>query len=48
MVQGKTQLVKGKLQSLGEDQAALSISMNYFSDVASFQKVSRVLPAWAQ
>ncbi|EFN60095.1 hypothetical protein CHLNCDRAFT_133411 [Chlorella variabilis] len=36
---GKTQLVKGKLQALGEDQSALSISMNYFTDVASFQKI---------
>ncbi|KAI3429649.1 hypothetical protein D9Q98_005734 [Chlorella vulgaris] len=36
---GKTQLVKGKLQGLGEEQAALSISLNYFTDVASFQKI---------
>lgn len=30
--------MKGKLQSLPEEQSALSISMNYFSDVAGFQK----------
>lgn len=41
MLQGKTQLVKGKLQSLPEEQAALSLSMNYFSDVAGFQKVGQ-------
>eukprot|EP00884_Botryococcus_braunii_P010094 jgi/Botrbrau1/19086/Bobra.0077s0003.2 len=36
---GKTQLVKGKLASLGEDTMALSISFNYFTDVNSFQKI---------
>jgi dynein heavy chain len=36
---GKTQLVKGKLASLSEDTMSLSISFNYFTDVASFQKV---------
>jgi hypothetical protein len=41
-LQGKTQLVKGKLQGLGEEQAALSISLNYFTDVASFQKARKL------
>lgn len=36
---GKTQLVKGKLASLTEDQISLSISFNYFTDVTSFQKI---------
>lgn len=36
---GKTQLVKGKLGSLNEEQISLSISFNYFTDVVSFQKV---------
>ena len=31
--------MKGKLQALNEEQAALSISMNYFTDVVSFQRV---------
>ena len=38
-LQGKTQLVKGKLQGLPEELVALTINLNYFSDVASFQKV---------
>ena len=38
-LQGKTQLVKGKLQGLPEDLSSLTINLNYFSDVASFQKV---------
>lgn len=41
---GKTQLVKGKLASLPEDIASLSISFNYFTDVASFQKVGAATP----
>jgi hypothetical protein len=36
---GKTQLVKGKLANLGEEQMSLGISFNYFTDVLSFQKV---------
>ncbi|KAK9817742.1 hypothetical protein WJX72_001478 [[Myrmecia] bisecta] len=36
---GKTQLVKGKLAALGEDNMSLAISFNYFSDVISFQKI---------
>eukprot|EP00879_Flechtneria_rotunda_P027778 GHRR01029772.1.p1 GENE.GHRR01029772.1~~GHRR01029772.1.p1 ORF type:complete len:1069 (+),score=390.30 GHRR01029772.1:36-3209(+) len=36
---GKTQLVKGKLATLSGDMMSLSISFNYFTDVASFQKV---------
>jgi dynein heavy chain len=38
---GKTQLVNGKLASLSEDTMSLSISFNYFTDVASFQKVGQ-------
>jgi hypothetical protein len=38
-LQGKTQLVKGRLRTLSEDQSALTISFNHFTDVASFQKV---------
>jgi hypothetical protein len=41
-LQGKTQLVKGKLQGLPEDLSSLTINLNYFSDVASFQKVGRL------
>lgn len=37
--QGKTQLVKGKLQSLPEDLQALTLSLNYYTEVAAFQKV---------
>jgi hypothetical protein len=36
---GKTQLVKGKLATLPDGMMSLSISLNYFTDVASFQKV---------
>lgn len=36
---GKTQLVKGKLAALGPDTAHRTISLNYFTDVALFQKV---------
>lgn len=36
---GKTQLVKGKLAELGEDQMSLSIAFNYFTDVISFQRI---------
>jgi len=36
---GKTQLVKGKLGSLSEEQLSLAISFNYFTEVASFQKI---------
>lgn len=36
---GKTQLVKGKLATLNEEQLSLSISFNYFTDVISFQKI---------
>ena len=32
-------MVKGKLGSFGEDMMALSIAFNYFTDVASFQKI---------
>lgn len=38
---GKTQLVKGKLGCLPEEVLSLGISFNYFTDVASFQKVRR-------
>jgi dynein heavy chain len=38
---GKTQLVKGKLATLPEEVLSLAISFNYFTDVASFQKVRR-------
>lgn len=36
---GKTQLVKGKLAVLSEEQLSLTISFNYFTDVCTFQKV---------
>ena len=36
---GKTQLVKGKLAELGEEQMSLAISFNYFTDVISFQRI---------
>ena len=36
---GKTQLVKGKLAALPEEIMSLAIAYNYFTDVASFQKV---------
>jgi hypothetical protein len=36
---GKTQLVKGKLAALPDETLALAIAFNYFTDVASFQKV---------
>jgi hypothetical protein len=35
---GKTQLVKGKLAVLTEEQLSLTISFNYFTDVCTFQK----------
>lgn len=38
---GKTQLVKGKLAMLPEEVMSLAIAFNYFTDVASFQKVGR-------
>jgi dynein heavy chain, axonemal len=36
---GKTQLVKGKLASLSEEQMSLSISFNYFTEVGAFQRI---------
>lgn len=36
---GKTQLVKGKLAGLSEEQLSLTISFNYFTDVITFQRV---------
>ena len=36
---GKTQLVRGKLDTLSENELSLSISFNYFTDAISFQKV---------
>lgn len=36
---GKTQLVKGKMDNLPEEEISLSISFNYFTDVISFQKI---------
>lgn len=39
---GKTQLVKGKLAGLPEEMLSLAISFNYFTDVASFQKVRQL------
>lgn len=38
-LQGKTQLVRGKLQTLPEDLQALTLSLNYYTEVAAFQKV---------
>jgi dynein heavy chain, axonemal len=35
---GKTQLVRGKLAVLSEEQLSLTISFNYFTDVVTFQK----------
>jgi dynein heavy chain, axonemal len=36
---GKTQLVKGKLASLTEEQLSLAIAFNYFTEVGSFQRI---------
>ena len=38
-LQGKTQLVKGKLQSLPEEMQALTINLSYYTEVGAFQKV---------
>lgn len=35
---GKTQLVKGKLAVISDEQLSLTISFNYFTDVCTFQK----------
>ena len=41
---GKTQLVKGKLMGLPEEIASQTITLNYFTDAVSFQKVRCVAP----